>query len=1057
MTPILTDVVGVPATITKRDQLTGVAVYDPPYLGGDAVGAGVGAIPFKWVEARGRYEPVTGDPAQFRLPVARADVEGVPAYDGRLLVELTWVDEQGVRQTTELELLAEANAQGVLNLTETQRPIKFTAATDLLAAMQEVKGGREVLDNADAARLVLLDAAQGFDALAAQVQPALDEMAQATDTVLDQAAQVTADALGVAGINPAYVSETTADPPAAPDGTKGAKRLEDGSFQRLVRMAGVWVTAGAALLTLAGLHFVDARRHGVSPLATAVGNATGLQAAVDAAPYKGTVVTPPGTYTAADTVWINKSVMVEMTGVNWRTPGTLKYAFIVHGGVIDRTVTGNAWIAALLEMTFEDTVPVRDVTIRGVTTSSSTGGRSSTNILFYFADNSGVENVIITQSQGNGVEYRQCDRPFAFNLVVEDWAGYGLFIYQCHAFVAHKLTFKGGGRMWEMKQRHKNYWLLEHTIDDIQVSDCIGFPAPGASGANPAWATAGVSYNDIPNISGATPAAIAARNFPGHHISVGVTITNLNMFVSPTAGANVSGPTFHLGPFARGFNVTLAQDGGGRAALSAPLVVGPTGTNGATDGFGGGHIIRSRMTNYANDGASLVEYTVGLSLVGWYVRNCTTRKVLNQGSSSAATMPGGQVDKLELIDADVEANVILSAIGEQAVRVRAETQLFVGRRNRFKLTPVNDPANPAYATFSPFYISAQVVDIDDDQYTAPLNPAATNHTTTYGYLTAPAGTVKNLRTQFSAPTNVRCLVVANGSTNALVLDGGSHALGNTPTGEKIGLRLDNEVQIRKSPDLLNGALLVDNTARNAVVSPNRVTFGTAAPTTGTWAVGDRRRNIAPALGGVSEWVCITAGTPGVWVDSSKLTGASDPPRTYGTAAPTTGAHVVGETVWRDGNYSLGSNLGWVCYVAGTPGTWAAFGQAGVRVISAAPTFNALFIGEELLDSSAGKWYKAISVGNGAADWKPISYALPVSFTLTPPSIANGAMWESGNLALAGAVLNDEVRVAPPSGMTGLMATAYVTSSGLARVQIFNGSGGVLTPASATYKLTLSRN
>lgn len=247
MTPILTDVVGVPATITKRDQLTGVAVYDPPYLGGDAVGAGVGAIPFKWVEARGRYEPVTGDPAQFRLPVARADVEGVPAYDGRLLVELTWVDEQGVRQTTELELLAEANAQGVLNLTETQRPIKFTAATDLLAAMQEVKGGREVLDNADAARLVLLDAAQGFDALAAQVQPALDEMAQATDTVLDQAAQATADALAVAGINLAYVSETTADPPAAPENTKGAKRLADGSLQRLIRTAGAWVAAGASL------------------------------------------------------------------------------------------------------------------------------------------------------------------------------------------------------------------------------------------------------------------------------------------------------------------------------------------------------------------------------------------------------------------------------------------------------------------------------------------------------------------------------------------------------------------------------------------------------------------------------------------------------------------------------------------------------------------------------------------------------------------------------------------------------------------------------------------
>ena len=38
----------------------------------------------------------------------------------------------------------------------------------------------------------------------------------------------------------------------------------------------------------------------------------------------------------------------------------------------------------------------------------------------------------------------------------------------------------------------------------------------------------------------------------------------------------------------------------------------------------------------------------------------------------------------------------------------------------------------------------------------------------------------------------------------------------------------------------------------------------AAPTTGQHARGDFIRNSQPTAGGVFGWVCITAGTPGVW-------------------------------------------------------------------------------------------------------------------------------------------------------------------------------------------------
>jgi hypothetical protein len=49
-----------------------------------------------------------------------------------------------------------------------------------------------------------------------------------------------------------------------------------------------------------------------------------------------------------------------------------------------------------------------------------------------------------------------------------------------------------------------------------------------------------------------------------------------------------------------------------------------------------------------------------------------------------------------------------------------------------------------------------------------------------------------------------------------------------------------------------------------------VTYGTAAPTTGTWAVGDRVFNQTPAVGQPKSWVCTVAGTPGTWVSEGNL-------------------------------------------------------------------------------------------------------------------------------------------------------------------------------------------
>jgi len=51
---------------------------------------------------------------------------------------------------------------------------------------------------------------------------------------------------------------------------------------------------------------------------------------------------------------------------------------------------------------------------------------------------------------------------------------------------------------------------------------------------------------------------------------------------------------------------------------------------------------------------------------------------------------------------------------------------------------------------------------------------------------------------------------------------------------------------------------------------NSVDYGTAAPATLTWKVGDRRFNSTPAVGTPKSWVCTVAGTPGTWVSEGNL-------------------------------------------------------------------------------------------------------------------------------------------------------------------------------------------
>ena len=60
--------------------------------------------------------------------------------------------------------------------------------------------------------------------------------------------------------------------------------------------------------------------------------------------------------------------------------------------------------------------------------------------------------------------------------------------------------------------------------------------------------------------------------------------------------------------------------------------------------------------------------------------------------------------------------------------------------------------------------------------------------------------------------------------------------------------------------ILNSVFTINSA--NVIITPGP--YGTVAPTTGTWRLGDTVRNSSPAAGDNMGWVCVSAGTPGTW-------------------------------------------------------------------------------------------------------------------------------------------------------------------------------------------------
>ncbi|MNQ84332.1 hypothetical protein D3C85_994560 [compost metagenome] len=91
----------------------------------------------------------------------------------------------------------------------------------------------------------------------------------------------------------------------------------------------------------------------------------------------------------------------------------------------------------------------------------------------------------------------------------------------------------------------------------------------------------------------------------------------------------------------------------------------------------------------------------------------------------------------------------------------------------------------------------------------------------------------------------------------------------------------------------------------------RVFYGTSAPTVGAWLRGDRIVIRAPFIGGVTEYICTTAGSPGTWRASQWLTGRGATAGRPTLSANDTGVTFLDNTLAAGGKIVIWNGTAWV--------------------------------------------------------------------------------------------------------------------------------------------------
>ena len=201
-------------------------------------------------------------------------------------------------------------------------------------------------------------------------------------------------------------------------------------------------------------------------------------------------------------------------------------------------------------------------------------------------------------------------------------------------------------------------------------------------------------------------------------------------------------------------------------------------------------------------------------------------------------------------------------------------------------------------------------------------------------------------------------------------------------------------------------------------------------------------------------LALDGGSAGCWTGLGDHGGAN-----LATQAPTSGTYERGRVVWNDA-LGTGNVLGWVCQTAGSPGTWAPFGQIGDGLTSKrwGATSGGTYSGNLLLSPADAGPYLSASAGlteksrlNFDVNTGNVNlYYTSGSFNVYQATSNSGSSLTAGALAFevntAGYTRVWKALVTPTSSTQTLNAATQTLSANAAAIKVTTASA--LTLASA---------
>lgn len=237
---------------------------------------------------------------------------------------------------------------------------------------------------------------------------------------------------------------------------------------------------------------------------------------------------------------------------------------------------------------------------------------------------------------------------------------------------------------------------------------------------------------------------------------------------------------------------------------------------------------------------------------------------------------------------------------------------------------------------------------------------------------------------------------------------------------------------------------------NELLTPrgNTIKFGAAAPTTGTWKVGDIVINTTPVAGAAFAWSCSVAGTPGTWIEPPAMASvtATATELNY-NAGVTPGTALASKTLILDANKAIST----ITTIGATTVNTVNLNTSSASTITSASA-SALAVGlagatnpSFVIDSSTATQAAGLKV-TGAVAAGTVAIAAISSGADAGLSIASKGV---GNLTLRNPKITHGTPAAINASATATaaeVATGYITSTSAAPTTITLPTGTLLGTA-----------